>query len=72
MLRAGMPPGNMPSTGMVAYHWLLKKLAPGDSLDIAGFTFEGWNRHPWEIERTIIKGVYPPGYRGDPSYEKRF
>ena len=71
MLRAGMPSGNMPSTGMVAYDWLSKKLRPGDSLDIAGFTFEGWNWHPWGLERTIIKGVYPPGYRDDPSYEKR-
>jgi hypothetical protein len=42
MLKAGMPPRNMPSTGMVAYNWLLKRLIAGDSLDIEGFTFEGW------------------------------
>jgi hypothetical protein len=41
MLKAGMPPRNMPSTGMVAFDWLSKKLNPGDSLDIDGFTFEG-------------------------------
>ena len=71
MLRAGMPLRNMPSTGMVAFDWLSKKLKPGDSLDIDGFTFQGWDRHSWDVERKLIKGIYPPGYRDDPSYEKR-
>jgi hypothetical protein len=67
MLRAGMPLRNLPSTGMVAFDWLSKKLRPGDSLDIDGFTFEGWDRHSWDVERQLIKGIYPPGYRDDPS-----
>jgi hypothetical protein len=71
LLKAGMPVGWVPSTGMIAYHWLRQKLTSGDSLDITGFTFEGvFERHPWEIEKTLIKGIYPPGYRDDPSYEK--
>jgi hypothetical protein len=70
LLELGMPPSCMPSTGMIAYHWLKWKLRRGDSLDIAGFTFEGWEGHPWAIEKTLVKGVYPLGYRGDPSYEK--
>lgn len=61
MLSAGMAPGSMPSTGMVAYHWLSRKLRAGDSLDLAGFTFEGWDRHAWDVERKLLKGVYPPG-----------
>lgn len=61
----------MPSTGMVAYYAMQRRLLPGDSLDFTGFTFEGWGGHPWEIEKRLIIGVYPPGYRDDPSYEKR-
>jgi hypothetical protein len=71
MIKLGMGPSCMPSTGMIAYHWLSQRLKPRDSLDIAGFTFEGWEGHPWKIEKTLVKGIYPPGYRGDPSYEKQ-
>lgn len=67
----GMAPSLMPSTGMIAYHWLCQRLEPADSLDLVGFTFEGWEHHPWDIERKLVKGIYYPGYRDDPSYEKR-
>jgi hypothetical protein len=69
--RLGKPPSFLPSTGMVAYHWLCRRLQPGDSLDVTGFTFEGWDGHPWAIEKRLITGVYYPGYRDDPSYERR-
>jgi hypothetical protein len=26
-----------------------------------------WEGRPWEIEKTLVKGIYPPWYRGDPS-----
>lgn len=71
LLQNGMPMSFMPSTGMIAWWWLSRQLKPGDSLDITGFTFEGWGHHPWEIERSLVKGIYPWGYRDDPSYEKR-
>ena len=67
----GMMPSLMPSTGMIAYYSLLRSLRPGDSLDVTGFTFEGWEGHPWQIESQLVRGTYPPGYRDDPSYEKR-
>lgn len=51
----GMPANLMPSTGMIAYDWISRRLRCGDSLEVMGFTFEGWNRHPWEIERQLIK-----------------
>ncbi|MCX8504560.1 MAG: hypothetical protein ORN52_11375 [Beijerinckiaceae bacterium] len=54
MLRLGMPQASMPSTGMIAYDWLLRKLKPNDRLTVEGFTFEGWPGHPWAIERDLI------------------
>ena len=57
LLKAGMKFGWMPSTGMIAYHWLRQKVERGDSLDITGFTFEGWGGHPWHIEKTMVVGV---------------
>ena len=47
----------MPSTGMIAYDWLLRKLKPEDTLTVEGFTFEGWSGHPWEIESQLIRSV---------------
>jgi len=58
MLRLGMPEAAMPSTGMIAYDWLLRQLKPDDRLTIEGFTFEGWPGHPWEIERELILSVH--------------
>lgn len=54
MRSLGMPAHFMPSTGMIAYDWICKKMCKGDSLMLEGFTFEGWDRHPWEIEKKII------------------
>ncbi len=51
----GMESNSMPSTGMVAYDWICNRLTEDDSLTLAGFTFEGWQRHPWHIEKDIIK-----------------
>jgi hypothetical protein len=56
-LRQGMKLSYMPSTGAIAYHWTVMALQPGDSLDIAGFAFEGWYRHPWELEMQLIKTI---------------
>ncbi len=53
----GMPPEHMPSTGMAAWFWLRRRLRPGDSINLAGFTHEGWFRHPWAIERALMRGL---------------
>ncbi|MDP9128067.1 MAG: hypothetical protein M3N08_07410 [Pseudomonadota bacterium] len=58
MSSRGMPLDFQPSTGLIAYRWLRARLKPGDSLDIAGFTFEGWDRHPWRIERQLVHPIY--------------
>jgi len=63
MLRLGMPQAAMPSTGMIAYDWLLRKLKPNDHLTVEGFTFEGWAGHPWEIERDLILPIEAPAAR---------
>ena len=42
MRRAGMPPSQMPSTGMVAHAWLADRLSRADQLHLIGFTHEGW------------------------------
>ena len=55
--RLGMAQDAMPSTGMIAYDWLLQRLKPDDHLTVAGFTFEGWPGHPWEIERELVLSV---------------
>ena len=55
--RLGMHHTAMPSTGMIAYDWLLRKLKPDDTLAVEGFTFEGWSGHPWEIESQLILPV---------------
>jgi len=53
----GMRRASMPSTGMIAYDWLLQRLKPEDSLTVEGFTFEGWSGHPWAIESRLIKST---------------
>jgi hypothetical protein len=59
-LRAlGMPGGCMPSTGMIAYDWLSRRLDYDDTLAVEGFTFEGWEGHPWNIERQLIRARTP-------------
>jgi hypothetical protein len=55
--RRGMPPSFQPSTGMVAYDEITAQLGPLGELRLAGFTFEGWEQHPWEIERELVKEV---------------
>jgi hypothetical protein len=55
----GMQGSMQPSTGLLAYEWITSRLTPMDRLDIAGFTFEGWDGHPWEIERRVVVPVYP-------------
>jgi hypothetical protein len=55
-LRAlGMPRSCMPSTGMITYDWLSRQLFRSDSLEIQGFSFEGWDRHPWHVERQLVR-----------------
>ena len=53
----GMRQASMPSSGMIAYDWLLRRLKPGDTITIEGFTFEGWHGHPWAIERNLIRTI---------------
>ena len=57
MRRNGMGFRYHPSTGMVAYNWLRKRLKAGDTLSLAGFTFEGWGGHVWAIERELIRPI---------------
>jgi hypothetical protein len=57
LLKLGMQIRQMPSTGMVAYDWIRRRLRPTDSLLVAGFTHQGWQGHPWHLEREIIKPV---------------
>jgi hypothetical protein len=53
----GMRQATMPSTGMIAYDWLLQRLKPEDTITIEGFSFEGWPGHPWAIESQLIRSV---------------
>ena len=56
MREEGMTASMMPSTGMIAFDWVVRGMRPGDRLAIAGFSWEGWEGHPWEIERRIMRG----------------
>ena len=53
----GMRRASMPSTGMIAYDWLLQRLKPEDTITVEGFSFEGWAGHPWAIESRLIKST---------------
>ena len=53
----GMRHASMPSTGMIAYDWLLQRLKPEDTITIEGFSFEGWPGHPWAIESQLIRSM---------------
>lgn len=53
----GMRHASMPSTGMIAYDWLLHRLKPEDTITVEGFTFEGWAGHPWAIESRLIRSM---------------
>jgi hypothetical protein len=55
MMLKGMPFRCQPSTGMVAYSWLRRRLRIGDSLAVEGFAFQGWEGHPWQIESQLIR-----------------
>lgn len=57
LLKRGMEICQMPSTGMVAYDWVRRRLRPGDSLLLAGFTHQGWQGHPWHVESEIVRPV---------------
>jgi len=54
MRHAGMPRTMMPSTGMIAWDWVHRRMHPGDHLSIAGFTWQGWEGHAWDIERRLM------------------
>lgn len=55
MRREGMPAAHMPSTGMIAFDWARRRMRSGDSLELAGFAWKGWEGHPWEIERRLME-----------------
>lgn len=57
LLKRGMEIRQMPSTGLVAYDWVRRRLQPGDSLLLAAFAHQGWRGHPWHLEREIVKPV---------------
>jgi len=54
MRHAGMPAAQMPSTGMVAFDWVQRRMQPEDRLELAGFSWEGWEGHAWQIERRLM------------------
>jgi hypothetical protein len=64
MRMLGMAPACMPSTGMIAYDWVRRRLEAWDYLFTEGFTFEGWAGHPWAIERQLIKPIMEERARG--------
>lgn len=57
LLKRGMEIRQVPSTGMVAYDWVRRRLQPGDSLLLVAFTHQGWQGHPWHLEREIMRPV---------------
>jgi hypothetical protein len=67
MLSLGMPHSFHPSTGLIAYKWILRRMTAGDVLDVAGFTHQGWDRHSWAIEKQIISApIYGTNRRNPP------
>ncbi len=45
-----------PSSGMVAIEYVLSEDRFADyEKHFLGFTFQGWKRHPWELERQLIE-----------------
>ena len=52
---AGGVDDGRPSTGFVALAWYLDALAPGWRVVLHGFTFEGWEGHPWRREREWVE-----------------
>ena len=51
---AGGVDDGRPSTGTVALAWYLDALEPGWHVVLHGFTFEGWEGHPWRRERAWV------------------
>jgi hypothetical protein len=44
----------IPSTGFLTIYYVLQKLNQ-QPLTVIGFSFEGWNGHPWHLEKKIVK-----------------
>ena len=66
LLRArGMAAHMMPSTGMIAFDWVRAQMRPEDLLRIEGFGWQGWEGHPWAIERAMMQAFLARqrGYR---------
>ncbi len=55
----GMESWRMPSTGMISYDWLCRRLEPRDSLVIEGYKFDNWYGHPRHIEKELIRPISP-------------
>jgi hypothetical protein len=60
LLRLGMRKSSMPSTGMIAYHWLRERVTNTDAIILEAFTFHGWHIHPWPIEKQLVRPITPP------------
>lgn len=58
MLQHGMKPWEMPSTGIIAFHWLQREFGRSATIRIIGFSHEGWEGHPWEVERGLLQNFY--------------
>lgn len=44
----------IPSTGFMAVHYLLSVLS-AKSVTLIGFSWQGWEGHPWEKERQVLE-----------------
>lgn len=57
----GLPAQQMrmlfPSTGFLGIRYAFQRLLkPGGAIEICGFGWQGWKRHPWELEKSWIEG----------------
>lgn len=62
----GLPAQQMrmlfPSTGYLGIRYALERLLkPGGRIEICGFGWQGWKRHPWTLEKSWIEGKIQNG-----------
>ena len=52
--RCGNEAERFPSTGFIALHRTVHRLAANERVELVGFTFQGWRGHSWEAERRWV------------------
>lgn len=55
-------PKMQPSTGFLGLQYVLQRYgACGATITLVGFTFAGWERHPWQAEQAVVEALEHEG-----------